>query len=159
MITLPPSSSSILSLRKTTMTHATLRSNGSIQQGYPLDNSNRDISIRPLLPQQAQAKLHHSPSFRKAVLSFKGHGNDLIERAIEFDYITKVQGPKKYSTQYGCTTSPLLPQQAQQRLDQSPKFRKAVLSFEGHSNCLIERAIELEYFERISKCMNEMKFT
>lgn len=132
-------------------TAASKRSSGSIREKGQSDD-NAMINVPPLLPQQAQARLHQSPSFRKAVLSFEGlNSHDLIERAIELDYFARAK----------CrNTCPLLPQQALQRLDQSPEFRKAALSFKDHnSDCLIERAIQMEYMARLRKCVKDNNFS
>mmetsp|Transcript_32832 Transcript_32832/g.49523 ORF Transcript_32832/g.49523 Transcript_32832/m.49523 type:complete len:156 (-) Transcript_32832:73-540(-) len=152
MMNLTQPSASVSSVPKYIMAHAAAskRSSGSIQEKGQSDD-NAMINV-PLLPQQAQARLHQSPSFRKAVLSFEGHNShDLIERAIELDYIARAR----------CrNTCPLLPQQALQRLDQSPGFRKAALSFKGHdSESLIERAIQMEYMARLRKCVKDNNFS
>lgn len=148
----PTSSSSMpFSFRRTIMKHAAVSRSDS--ENATKEDQVFDYTNKPLLPQQAQARLHQSPSFRKAVLSFQGSSDNLIERAIEFDYLTKSK--KSFSFNKTCESSgPLHPQQAQQRLDKSPNFRKAVLDFRGQNSCLIERAIEMEYITRLRKCMN-----
>eukprot|EP00547_Thalassionema_nitzschioides_P004184 CAMPEP_0194215134 /NCGR_PEP_ID=MMETSP0156-20130528/16686_1 /TAXON_ID=33649 /ORGANISM="Thalassionema nitzschioides, Strain L26-B" /LENGTH=169 /DNA_ID=CAMNT_0038943569 /DNA_START=43 /DNA_END=549 /DNA_ORIENTATION=- len=162
----PPPPSSIPSWRKTILKQASSRRNNedSMRQEEQRDSNAAQgiMPFKPLLPRQAQAKLHQSPNFRKAVFSFEGiNNNNLVERAIEFDYMTQLKGPTKTknnnstSSSYGggaCMTNsiPLRPQQAQQRLDQSPNFRKRVFSFKGgNSNCLVERAIEAEYMTQL----------
>jgi len=154
MMTVPTSSSSIpSSFRRTIMKHAVVSRSDSEKK--PKQDHVFGYANKPLLPQQAQARLHQSPSFCKAVLSFQGSSDDLIERAIEFDYLMKPE--KSFSTNNNCENSssgPLHPQQAQQRLDKSPNFRKAVLDFRGQNSCLIERAIEMEYMTRLRNCMN-----
>merc|ERR1740124_641063 len=93
--------------------------------------------------------MQHSPEFREAVLSFRGHSSCMIERAIELDYINRIQNEQNNVKKNGnynqpCTNSdigrqPLLPYQAQQRMHHSLPFRKAVLSFRGQNDCLVER--------------------
>mmetsp|Transcript_8413 Transcript_8413/g.9577 ORF Transcript_8413/g.9577 Transcript_8413/m.9577 type:complete len:155 (-) Transcript_8413:138-602(-) len=118
-----------------------------------------------LLPRQAQEKMQHSSEFREAVLSFKGQSPCIIERAIELDYINKIQN-KQYNKENNnnhdqlCTkgasgSQPLLPHQAQERMVHSPSFRKKVLSFGGQNDCLVERAIELDYITRVRSCLTK----
>mmetsp|Transcript_1069 Transcript_1069/g.1354 ORF Transcript_1069/g.1354 Transcript_1069/m.1354 type:complete len:167 (-) Transcript_1069:316-816(-) len=122
-------------------------------------------SSSSLLPHQAQEKMHQSPTFRESVLSFRGGSRCIIERAIELDYMNQIQNKQEDNIENngncyqfctnGGTSQALLPHQAQEKMHQSPSFRNEVLSFKGQSNCLIERAIELDYITRLRNCMSK----
>ena len=118
-----------------------------------------------LLPQQAQEKMQHSPEFREAVLSFKGQSSCMIERAIELDYINKIQKEQynkenKNNHDQLCIKGasghqPLLPRQAQAKMVYSPSFCKKVLSFRGQNDYLVEQSIELDYITQVQSCLTK----
>mmetsp|Transcript_34651 Transcript_34651/g.38307 ORF Transcript_34651/g.38307 Transcript_34651/m.38307 type:complete len:145 (+) Transcript_34651:59-493(+) len=128
---------------------------------YQLGGRAFNTTSSSLLPHQAQEKMQHSPEFREAVLSFRGQSSCLIERAIELDHINQIQNEqnnKNNNHDQPCAKDdtgrqPLLPHQAQERMQHSPLFRKAVLSFKGQNNCLVERAIEFDYITRVRNCL------
>merc|ERR1712224_882133 len=111
--------------------------------------------------------------FRQQVLSFQGLNKSqcLVERAIELDYVTRIRKSQGFQqppavcshnntnkTNDDCNVNkPLLPQQAQEKLHTSPAFRNAVLSFEGQSGSLVERAIEYDFMTQVRKCIKRRK--
>ena len=118
-----------------------------------------------LLPQQAQEKMQHSPEFREAVLSFKGQSSCMIERAIELDYINKIQKEQynkenKNNHDQLCIKGAsgrrhLLSRQAQGRMVHSSSFCEKVLSFRGQNDCLVEKVIEFDYIIRVRTCLTK----